>query len=228
MMRTSDQLRTDALMFSIWGVALAAVFLFSGCDGNPAAALPDGPELPNSDDGKIVWPPGQTEPPIEGTVLERGVTIRTAHVSLHLENALKILGHRGEVYFDNETGKVAWPALTCTNPDCAHSGSDKPLVFAFPVPNDGLDEEGNLKVPESLPEADRIARCPTCGHVEWVVSYELPEVTRKRQELDQELINSRKALRAAGGRQMPNGYRSVAEIIKERATMPDLFLLVNE
>ena len=163
--------------------------------------------------------------PIQGTIVERGVTIESRRV----ENAVKMTAHRGEVCVDGDTGQLAWPALTCKNPDCPdYASGEDPPIFIYEIPNNGVDEEGYIKVPNSVSHRRRMPKCPTCKSPKWVEPYELPETAQRRAELDAELAEVRAAHRASGGHGVPEGHRSPREIIQERSELPQLFLFSAE
>jgi hypothetical protein len=157
------------------------------------------------------------------------VTVKTESGSRRFENGLKVAANRAEVFVDEQTGRQAWPALTCNDPACPHNAArDGPLVFVYPVPATGVDEDGNLVVPDSVPLSRRRPRCPECGKSEHVSDYVLPETARRRDRLDAEIEAARAALRRSGGKKMPEGVRSPIEILRERAQLPELYLIPNE
>lgn len=127
-------------------------------------------------------------------------------------------------YVDPQTGKIAWRALVCRNPDCADAaGTAKPFTIA--VPGARVGEDGQLL----LPPADKIEayarshlRCPTCGRFEELEQYEPPNVTTRRAQLNAELKAARQA--RAGGDSHGN-HRTPAEIMYELSTLPKLYLL---
>ena len=163
-----------------------------------------------------------TLPPVVGTVLERGVTVEAPEGNVQLDNAILMRSHRGDVFVDPESGEYAWPAMVCTNPNCS---GQKPHVFIHVFRTTGVDPEGNLIVPDSVPIKARIPRCPACQETKYE-RFEMPEAALRKKELDEELVAVRLARRETG--EYSSGMRHPQEIFEEIAGLPKLFLFSNE
>ena len=129
---------------------------------------------------------------------------------------------------DSATGKIAWRASTCWNPQCLGKGKGGgPLLFTRTYDNAWVDTDGKLKW-KTIADDQVIPAtvCPLCGLVEFVRPYDLPEVELRRQELTDELVNSRRirAEREAAGQLVPAGVRTPTEIMRELNELPKLFL----
>lgn len=82
-------------------------------------------------------------------------------------------GNRG-LFVDEASGEIAWPAYTCTNPDCPGepSGGRKEFVFTWPDPRYYVAEDGTLGTREydaaewlaALKEmgGHEVPTCPAC------------------------------------------------------------------
>lgn len=118
-------------------------------------------------------------------------------------------GFRGNNLIDPESGRPMWPALTCHNPACPgrKSAGENPFVFV----------QTTSTAANSLPSLT----CPACGKEERVHRYQTPESIQRRADLEAELAASR-AARADG---QPNSHRLPAEILREIATLPQLYLI---
>ena len=158
-------------------------------------------------------------------VLERGVTIETDGGSVHLANGIKLNGPQGHAILDTESGKLAYAAYTCAHVNCpGHAQGRGPHCFVHPVPADHVNEQGYAVLRHDVKRAALDVSCPECGRFDGIVYYHLPEVAKKRAELDDELAAAIAAIRDAGG-QLPDGVRSPAEIMRERAKQPRLYLV---
>jgi hypothetical protein len=107
------------------------------------------------------------------------------------------------------TSDLAWPAMTCENPDCPGEGEgDRPFVFPWPDPFKYVDDDGNIQLRD--PESDEDFKlmeqfgeqcCPAClptrnrsresideqiQYKSWVVPYVLPESAKRLKELEEQ------------------------------------------
>ncbi len=108
-------------------------------------------------------------------------------------------------------GDIAWPAYTCTNPDCP---GEKPQLFIWPDPMFSVKEDGSLgdRSFHSAEEWEDAMRemgghlqptCPAClpqrnletesdkqkqQYSDWVQLYVLPKTEERLRELDEERL----------------------------------------
>jgi len=131
-------------------------------------------------------------------------------------------GDANNAWHDHETGKLAWRALTCRNPACPGRGSQGgPDIFVHAPAGAVLDAAGDVHVP-GVPQP-AVPPCPKCGKHESVCEYELPEIAKRRAELEEELLVSRATRRRAAA--PPAGVRPPMEIIKDLTLLPRLYLI---
>ena len=119
------------------------------------------------------------------------------------------------VVIDAATGKIAWPANQCNNPDCPGRVDRSPHLFPWPRPfvsvqADGtISEQPSLTVAGGLTTADQKLfdnyaeqKCPAClkkrnlasesaqqrqQYKDWCLPYVLPSAAQRLAELDLEL-----------------------------------------
>jgi hypothetical protein len=137
---------------------------------------------------------------------------------------------------DPETGKIAWLAWTCYNPDCAGRGKGGgPLIFGKVWENARIDSTNQIvydlveaKGPEDGAKPPIV--CPSCGKVEFLSSYCSPQTELRRRQLDQELNDVRAARdqARAAGTPVPGNLRNPSEIQQELQELPKLFLVPKE
>ncbi|MCE9553180.1 MAG: hypothetical protein K8T91_07350 [Planctomycetes bacterium] len=131
---------------------------------------------------------------------------------------------------DPKTGKLAWQAMICLNPDCPARGpGGGPLLFVSPVAGVSIGPNGEVVDQSGQPDFSKSPNCPICKRWEYCRVYEVPESTARYRELMQELIKSREAAmvqrRANPQAQIPN--KSV-ELQKEMGSLPKLYLVPRE
>lgn len=97
-------------------------------------------------------------------------------------------------------GKLAWIAMTCTNPDCPGAGAAEPVLFTDPNPAVVLNADGTLGYGRSqTPSTSKLpGNCPEClelrdlasetaedrqKYLEFVRPYVLPGTDERRAEL---------------------------------------------
>lgn len=148
----------------------------------------------------LLWSAGcsQQEPPQTIEQLyeqERGLP----KVYLEAETGEQVIapGEPGVLVRD---GKIHWPALTCTNPDCPAAGRSEPVLFADPIPGLRVEPDGSLGYGRSqAPPAGTLpGNCPECltirdlasetaedrqRYQNFVHPYVLPETKQRRAEL---------------------------------------------
>jgi len=136
---------------------------------------------------------------------------------------------------DPETGKIAWRAWTCYNPDCAGRGKGGgPLIFGKIWENARVDSTGQVvydRVEIRNEDANKPPIvCPSCGKVEFLSSYCSPQIELRRRQLEQELRDVRAARdqARAAKKPKPDNLRSPAEILQEIAELPKLFLIPDD
>ena len=153
---------------------------------------------------------GPTEGLEPGHILRRGVTLHTDAGDMELKNGVLTHGDANNAWQDTETGKLAWRAHTCMNPACPSGASQAgPYLFVHAPAGAKLDAAGDVHVPGAPQPA--VPPCPKCGKDQWVCEFELPEVVRRRAELEEELQASRAVRRGAAA--VPAGVRPPMEII---------------
>ena len=118
-------------------------------------------------------------------------------------------GFRGNNLIDRESGKPMWPALTCYNAACSgrKAAGKQPFVFI----------QTTSRAANSLPSL----QCPACGQQEHVHRYQTPESIQRRADLEAELVASR----AARASSQAGDHRPPVEILREIATLPQLYLI---
>lgn len=136
---------------------------------------------------------------------------------------------------DPETGKIAWRAWTCYNPDCSGRGKGGgPLIFGKIWENAHIDSTDQVvydRVEITNEDASKPPIvCPSCGKVEFLASYCSPQIELRRRQLEQELRDVRTARdqARAAKRPYPKDLRSPAEIRQEIAELPKLFLVPED
>ena len=104
-------------------------------------------------------------------------------------------GHCGTPYIHPETGRICWPALTCTNPACdSQNAAEKPYLFMFPlIAGASVGADGKIVVAPGTPSAPAVPPCPICNSKEFVTRYELPAEVQRREQLAGELKRVRTA-----------------------------------
>lgn len=132
--------------------------------------------------------------------------------------AVVLKGFRGNAIREPESGRYAWPAMMCRNPDCSgqrHASG----VFLFVV---RLDRKTGVEITESgrVVGYDSRPTCPSCGSQD-VSRYRLPGMDAKVAELRDELRASYTALDAGSG----DGHRTPAAIMQDLTNLPQLYLI---
>jgi hypothetical protein len=130
-------------------------------------------------------------------------------------------------FVDPSTGKVAWRALACFNPQCAGNGKGGLVMLAKPYSNLRAGSSGELIVaPPNMEEYRVQPTCPVCGKSEYIRPYETPEATKRRHELEAELRASYAAYaKAAKSKIRPEGVRSPETIMNDLASLKNIFLV---
>lgn len=99
-----------------------------------------------------------------------------------------------------QDGKLFWPALTCTNPECPAAGGKEPVLFTSNDPAVSLNADGTINEggPGRKPRNKHAGQCPEClktrnlaseteadrqRYLEFVQPYVLPETAQRRAEL---------------------------------------------
>jgi len=214
----------------VLGIAvLAHLLALIGCSRTegPTEVVAPSPMAPGPDPAQGAVRLADVGPPLphqRGAILQRGVSIHTDGGEMELKNAILTFGDANTAWRDPQTGKLAWRALTCTNPDCSSRASrPAPFIFVHSVRGARVDEAGEVQA--DCPPGDLIPVCPACRRSDRVEEYVLPEVLRRQAELDAELEISDTADRA--GTRPPAGVRPPMEIIRERVLQPKLYLLAE-
>ena len=139
--------------------------------------------------------------------------------------------NKGTACVDPQTGRIAFRALTCLNPDCPGRGKGGgPHLFVYETEEASIGPAGEVvwSTKPLPPEAEfpGIA-CPACGQVIFVRYYEPPEVILRRQALEKELREVREARQEArqANQPVPANLRTPNEIMVEMAELPKLFLI---
>lgn len=142
---------------------------------------------------------------------------------------------KASAVIDPETGKIAWLAWTCYNPDCAGRGKGGgPLIFGKIWENARVDSTGEVvydRVEIRKEDANKPPIvCPSCGKVEFLSSYCSPQTELRRRQLDQELNDVRAARdqASAAGTPEPGNLRTPSEIQQEQQELPKLFLVPKQ
>ena len=149
-------------------------------------------------------------------------------VALEPEPGQVVLNHDTIGQVDPATGKLLWPALTCTLEDCPGRGPDGgPLLFPASIEGTTVDANHQIVWPKSDGRGEQGVPCPVCGRPDGVRHYEHPQVAERKAELLEELRRSRAAYREARDRgdPLPDDHRPPQEIIEEIDYLPRVFLL---
>lgn len=154
----------------------------------------------------------------------------------------------GEIsaYVDPQSGKIAWRAWTCNNPECKGRGKGGgPLLFVKKWDNARIGEQGAVVYDlvqedshtETLTEKDEKERrpkppivCPSCGRVEFLAPYDSPQAELRLRQLNDELREVRAARDRARASDQPydSNLRTPTEIRQELQELPKLFLVPDE
>ena len=137
---------------------------------------------------------------------------------------------------DQATGKIAFRALVCWNPNCPGRGKGGgPPVFVKQWTSATVGENGKLVWTPPARPADPLQenltqyfiRCPYCDQSFGVAYYDPPEVVLRRRQLDEELRAARLLRRKArdSGEMPPSHQRPPSDIMKEMSEQPKLFLV---
>jgi hypothetical protein len=121
-------------------------------------------------------------------------------------------GDQGDVIVDKDSGKLAFRAWTCTNPDCPGKkpAGQRPLLFIWHDPLYFVDESGSVNYDAVPNRAEMIVKrgghleptCPECLKIrdgaretpaveqqyrDWCQQYVLPTAASRSEELRQEV-----------------------------------------
>jgi hypothetical protein len=126
-------------------------------------------------------------------------------------------------------GQLAYPAMTCINPDCPAQGKGDnglPFLFIREFKEVRQGADGEIIWPEN-PEVTAVPVCPACKQNDTIRPYELPSTARRMQDLAQELQSAREAYWAAkkSGQGRAAGFRTPAEIMREMEQLKQLYLV---
>ena len=131
---------------------------------------------------------------------------------------------------DPKTGKLAWQAMICLNPDCPARGpGGGPLLFVSPVAGVSIGPNGEVVDQSGQPDLSKSPNCPICNRWEYCRVYEVPESTARYRALMQELIETREGAKAQrhADPQAQNSNKAV-EIQKEMGSLPRLYLVPQD
>ncbi len=109
----------------------------------------------------------------------------------------------------DDSGRVAFAAWQCENPDCPGRTNDKPFLFPLPDPFAYVDDKGQVAIGQPISDADMAKfedfidlKCPAClptrdreretaeqrqQYQSWVTRHVTPKAQRQLAELEEEL-----------------------------------------
>lgn len=172
---------------------------------------------------------------VGGTPLEQGPfaaldeTAIRERVASAGQNAVLAHDYRQAAYYDAASGKLAWEALTCHNPDCASQQQSEPLLFVKVNPHVRVDEQGQVVFSEQARRAaGGLSRehCPVCNRFKFVRPYLPPEVVARRQQLHtlKQAVRVIRRQAKASGTAIPADLRTPTDIDRELAALPAVYL----
>lgn len=144
---------------------------------------------------------GETRPKTLDELYEEERQLPSVFITADSNQQVTAPGNKG-VFVHEETGELAWRALTCTNPDCPAKkpAGEQPFLFIAPDPANVANPDGTIGYDRSLvDEADNnFGNCPECLKIRslatesdkdrqrysnYAVPYVLPETAKRRKEL---------------------------------------------
>lgn len=233
--------RRRVTMSWIW--PLLAIACVSGCNGCRRGATPgDGASVVQPHIATQVHAQGAPEtqpaalsrtealalrsPPVDPAEVVQFQVVSNPYAG-KFRGTFALEGQGGVAFFVD--GQLAYPALTCINPQCPAKGQGDdgdPFLFVREFKDVRQGPDGQIIWPEN-PEITADPVCPACRQNGTIRPYVLPSTQRRMGELQAELQQARQAYQIAKSQGLPRaaGHRTPSEIMQEMESLKQLYLI---
>ena len=222
---------------------LLAVVCISGCNGcdrdsspaeGPSVVQPHTASTDQSQGATANQPGGPTRteslasqsPPVDPTEAAQFAEVSNPYAGT-FRGVFAMEGQGGVAFFVD--GQLAYPAMTCINPECPAKGkgdNGAPYLFVREFKDVQQGPDGQIIWPAN-PEITADPVCPACQQNGTIRPYVLPSTARRMDELKAELAAARQAYTVARqqGLEKAPGVRTPREVMMEMESLKQLYLV---